>query len=184
MAKTETVVETVKMLDGRVVDFSGKRKILKESGVNADGDVYCRLDFRNGESRVFICPQLLINQAAGHGLEQKLGDVTAGEADIDDAVEAVDQLMERLGRCEWNSPRESSGMAGTSSLIRALVEHTGKPVEKIRAFLEPKTKLEKDALKGAPGIKAIFDRIEAEKAAKAKPVDVSGLLDELEGDVA
>ena len=53
MSKTETQVETVTMTDGRVVDFAGKRKLLKESSVNADGKVQVRLDFRNGETRLF-----------------------------------------------------------------------------------------------------------------------------------
>ena len=76
--KTETQVETVTMTDGRVVDFAGKRKLLKESSVSADGKVQVRLDFRNGETRLFTLPDSLLTKFAAHGAEQKLGDEIAG----------------------------------------------------------------------------------------------------------
>ena len=73
-------------------------------------------------------------------------------------------------------------MAGTSILVRALVESTGKPVEAIKAFLANKSHAEKVALRGNPRIKPIVERMEAEKAAKASGkagVDTDALLDEL-----
>jgi len=158
--KTETQVETVTMTDGRIVDFAGKRKLLKESSVNADGKVQVRLDFRNGETRLFTLPDALLNKFAAHGAEQKLGDEIAG---LTDTVK-----------------REANGMAGTSVLVRALVEHTGKTVDAIKQFLSGKSQAEKVALRNNPKIKPIVERIEAEKASKKANVDTDAMLGELE----
>jgi len=181
MSKTETQVETVSMTDGRVVDFAGKRKLLKESSVNADGKVQVRLDFRNGETRLFTLPDNLLNKFAAHGAEQKLGDEIAGLTDTEDCVLAVDELIDRLYNGEWSVKREANGMAGTSVLVRALVEHTGKTVEQIKQFLNGKSQAEKVALRNNPKIKPIVERIEAEKASKKANVDTDAMLDELEG---
>lgn len=179
--KTETQVETVTMTDGRVVDFAGKRKLLKESSVNADGKVQVRLDFRNGETRLFTLPDNLLAKFAAHGAEQKLGDEIAGLTDVEDCVLVVDELIDRLYNSEWSIKREANGMAGTSVLVRALVEHTGKTVEQIKQFLSGKSQAEKVALRNNPKIKPIVERIEAEKASKKANVDTDAMLGELEG---
>ena len=132
MTKKETAVETVTLSDGRIVEFTGKRKLLKESSENADGKVQVRLDFRNGETRLFTLPDNLLAKFAAHGAEQKLGDEIAGLNDVEDCVLAVDELIDRLYNGEWSVKREANGMAGTSVLVRALVEHTGKTVEQIK----------------------------------------------------
>lgn len=181
MSKTETQVETVTMTDGRAVDFAGKRKLLKESSVNADGKVQVRLDFRNGETRLFTLPDNLLTKFAAHGAEQKLGDEIAGLTDTEDCVLAVDELIDRLYNGEWSIKREANGMAGTSVLVRALVEHTGKTVEQIKQFLNGKSQAEKVALRNNPKIKPIVERIEAEKASKKANVDTDAMLGELEG---
>ena len=180
-AKIETQIETVTMTDGRLVDFAGKRKLLKESSVNADGKVQVRLDFRNGETRLFTLPDALLNKFAAHGAEQKLGDEIAGLTDTEDCVLAVDELIDRLYNGEWSVKREANGMAGTSVLVRALVEHTGKTVEQIKQFLNGKSQAEKVALRNNPKIKPIVERIEAEKASKKANVDTDAMLGELEG---
>ena len=180
MSKTETQVETVTMTDGRVVDFAGKRKLLKESSVTADGKVQVRLDFRNGETRLFTLPDSLLTKFAAHGAEQKLGDEIAGLNDVEDCVLAVDELIDRLYNGEWSVKREANGMAGTSVLVRALVEHTGKTVEQIKQFLSGKSQAEKVALRNNPKIKPIVERIEAEKASKKANVDTDAMLGELE----
>lgn len=181
MSKTETTVETVTMSDGRIVDFAGKRKLLKESLQSADGKVQVRLDFRNGETRLFTIPDNMLAKFAAHGAEQKLGDEIAGLQDTDDCVIAIDELIDRLYNGEWGVKRESNGMAGTSVLVRALVEHTGKTVEQIKAFLSGKSQAEKVALRNNPKVKPIVERIEAEKASKGSKVDTDAMLGELEG---
>ena len=181
MSKVETAVETVTMQDGRIVEFAGKRKLLKESLQSPEGKVQVRLDFRNGETRLFTLPDNLLAKFAAHGAEQKLGDEIAGLADVDDCVIAIDELIDRLYNGEWSVKREANGMAGTSVLVRALVEHTGKTVEQIKTFLSGKTQAEKVALRNNPKVKPIVERIEAEKASKGSKVDTDALLGELEG---
>lgn len=187
MSQKEQQIETVTMADGRIVEFAGKRRLLKESIIDADGTAQVRLDFRNGETRLFTIPENLFAKFACHGAEQKLGDEIAGlkgtngaEADIEDAVLAIDELIDRLYNGEWSQKREASGMAGTSVLIRALVEHTGKTVEAIKAFLSGKTQAEKIALRNNPKVKPVIERLEAEKVTKKTAVDTDAMLGELE----
>lgn len=183
MATKETQVETVKMDDERLVDFPGKRQLQKSSTITADGRVEVRLDFRNGETRLFTIPPALVLQFAAHGAEQKLGDEIAGlkdpsgsEASIEDKVLTIDALMERLERGEFNARREGNGMAGASVLIRALCELRGKAVSEVKAFLDGKTHAEKLALREVPAVKAIIQRLEAEKASKRPSIDGEALL--------
>lgn len=172
--------EVVKMTDGREVEFVGKRKLLKESIFNEDGTLQgVRLDFRNGESRLFQIPQSLFYRFAAHGAEQKLGDETAGIDDVDDMVLEVDELIGRLNGGEWNVKREGGGMAGTSVLLKALVEFSGKTVEQIKEFLKSKSQAEKFALRQHPQVKTIIERLEAEKVAKNSKVDTNALLGQL-----
>lgn len=174
-AKKETVVETVTMLDGRVVEFPGKRKLLKTSTGNQT-----RLDFRNGETRLFTIPEAMLTRFATHGAEQKLGDECAGLEDVDDMVLAVDEMIDRLYGGEWNVKREANGLAGTSVLARALCEVYGKPAEYIKAFLAKKSQADKIALRNSSKIKPVVERIEAEKASKGKKVDEAALFAGLE----
>src|SRR5277367_113475 len=115
--KEPSPVETVQMADGRSVDFVGKRKLIKESIIDGQ-TVSVRLDFRNGETRLWAIPDALLLQCAGHGAEQKLGDETAGLDEVDDMTIAVDELIDRLNKGEWTTRREGSGFAGTSILLR------------------------------------------------------------------
>lgn len=178
MAK-ETVYKTITMDDGRVVEFAGKRKMLKESTFPADGSAQVRLDFVNGETRIFTIPESLLNKFASHGAEQKLGDEIAGLEDVEDCVIAIDELMDRLGAGQWSVKRESSGMAGTSVLARALVEHTGKDIAVIKEFLSKKSQAEKHALRQNASIAPIVAKLEADKVKKASTVDTDALLGEL-----
>lgn len=188
-AKNEPQVETVTMQDGRVVDFPGKRKLVKENFVTEAGGVQVRLDFRNGQSRLFTIPPAMMAKFAAHGAEQKLGDEIAGlkgqdgkEADLDDAVLAVDELIERLYNGEWNQRKEANGLAGTSVLIKALAElYPNKSIEQLKAYLKDKTQAEKLALRQSERVKPIVERLEAEKASKGSKVDTEALLAGLDG---
>ncbi len=180
-AKPKTEVLNVTMQDGRVVGFAGKRKLIKTATIDG-GQVVLQFDFRNGETRKYPLREDMILQFAAHGGEQKYGDETAGVDDVDDMVLATDELHERLyngGPEAWTIKREAGGMAGTSVLLRALVEHSGKTPEAIKAFLSTKTQAEKQALRQSSKLKPIVERIEAEKAAKASKVDTDALLGEL-----
>lgn len=171
-------VEVVTMSDGRKVEFVGKRKMLKSTEIEGN-TVAVRIDFRNGETRRFVLPPTLLLQFAGHGGEQKYGDECAGVEDIDDMVLTVDELDERIQKGEFNAKREGGGMAGTSVLLRALMEYSGRTQEQIKAFLSGKTQTEKLALRNSPKVKPIVDRLEAEKAAKGAKVDTDALLAEI-----
>jgi len=176
-AKEKAVVESVTLSDGRTVEFVGKRKMLKETIIDdKHGHVDVRLDFRNGETRTFRIPHGLFHKFAGHGAEQKLGDETAGVEDVEDMVLAIDDLIDRLSKGEWSTKRESSGAAGTSVLLRALVEYSGKTTEQIKEFLSGKSQAEKLALRNSPQLKPIVEKLEAEKAAKGSKVDTESLL--------
>lgn len=178
--KAGTQYTTVTMDDGRIVDFPGKRRLVKESIIGADGKVQVRLDFVNGETRIFTVPDSLMARFAAHGAGQKLGDETASLTDVDDMVLAVDELMERLSAGEWSMKRETSGLAGTSILARALVELSGKSAEQIKAFLATKTQAQKVALRSDPKVAPIVARLEANKAKKpGNSVDTDALLGEL-----
>jgi hypothetical protein len=151
--------------------------------VNQNGKVQVLLDFVNGETRTFVVPDSLINDFIGHGAEQKLGDEMAGIDDLDDAILAVDTLIENLNKGEWRQKGDASGMAGTSILLKAMVEYTGKTTELVKEFLKDKTPAEKAALKTSKipnkagmTIKQIADRLEEEKVAKGSKTDAATLL--------
>ncbi len=192
MANDKTQVTTVKMDDDRIVEFPGKRILQKESFIGEDGSVKIRLDWRNGETRTFTIPTALLLQFAAHGAEQKLGDQIAGlkddkgnDAEIEDKILAVDELIEQLNAGEWSARRESSGLAGTSILLRALMELYGKSKDEIKAFLKDKTAAQKTALRANAKVKPIIDRLQAEKDARsAKKVDTDALLGELDASEA
>jgi hypothetical protein len=181
-AKEKTVYEDVNMDDGAVVRFPGKRRLLKGSSVEADGSIVTRFDFRNGEVRTFklVGDEDLFKRFAAHGVEQKIGDEVAGLDDIDDMILAVDEVMERLQSGEWAAKRETSGLAGTSVLARALIQSTGKTPEVIKAFLAGKSNAEKLALRTNPKIAPIVAELEAKKKSKAKDaIDTDALLDQI-----
>lgn len=181
--KKEREVEKVTLKDSRVVEFVGKRKMLKETLIDGS-NVAVRLDFRNGETRLFPVPDALLLKAAGHGMEQKLGDETAGTEDVDDMVMEVDALIERLTKGEWTTKREGTGFGGASVLVKALMEATGKDMDTVKGFLKAKvdagTTYQKlnDAFAEDETVGPIIKRLKKEKAGDSK-VDTKGLLGNL-----
>lgn len=168
-------VEKVTMKDGRVVEFVGKRQLLKEPIIEGT-NVSVRFDFRNGETVTFKSPDSLIPQFVAHGISQKIGDETAGTTDVDDMYLDVDNLVARLMKGEWTTKREGGGFAGTSVLLRALVEVSGRTTDQVKTFLSGKSQAEKMALRNSPKIKPTIDKLEAEKASKLTKVNVDELL--------
>lgn len=185
-AKAPSTSITVRMDDGRDVAFAGKRKMIKETTIDADkNEVITRLDFVNGETRYFNVPASLILRFAAHGAEQKLGDEIAGVTDTDDCVAAIDELLARLDKGEWNIKREGgNGASGSSILVKALIELTGKTRQEIAAFLSDKSHAEKMALRSNKSLKPIVERLESEKASRSKKegVDSDKLLGDLTGE--
>ena len=193
--KQKAEVEAVRMTDDRVVEFAGKRKMLKEVMFDeSEGTVSVRFDFRNGEVRTFDVPSSLALQFAGHGASQKIGDETAGEEDVDDMVVAVDDIISRLSKGEWSAARASGdGFSGASVVIKAIAEVTGKTVDAVKTFLQ--SKLDADKARGGnltraalyasfrnPNSKTgqVIERLEREKKSKNNAVDANALLAEME----
>jgi len=170
------VYTTVKMDDGRTVDFAGKRKMLKTTEFADDGSIKIKLDFVNGEFRIFTLPEPLLAKFAAHGAEQKLGDEIAGLEDVDDCVLAIDELAERLNKFEWGIKREAGGMAGTSVLARAMAELSGKSMEEVKTYLATLTHAQKNALRSNVSLAPIIAKLEAAKAKKKAPVDTDSIL--------
>jgi len=172
----------VSMEDGTTVQFNKKQKLVKTSTISDAGDIALRLDFSNGAVRNFSLPigSPLYARFAAHGAEQKLGDAIAGESDMGDAVLAVDDLIGRLNNGEWTVTRAAGSFSGTSILIQALVEVSGKSVEDIKAFLADKSQAEKLALRRSDKLRPTIEKLEADKASKSKnQVDTDALLGDL-----
>lgn len=188
-AKATREVASVNLSDGRVVEFAGKRQMLKEISTE-HGKATVRFDFRNGETRTFHVPHNNLLQYAAHGASQKIGDETSGVADVDDMVVAVDEMIGRLEKGEWNARRAASGdsFTGASVVIRAIGEVTGKTAYEVKAFLEAKlaanSTLTRRALYASfrsPTSKtgAVIARLEAAKAEKKETVHADDLLAEM-----
>lgn len=183
--KKETEIESVKMTDGRIVDFAGKKKMLKDGFKLDSGELAIRIDFRNGETRTYPINPALLEQFATHGAEQKYGDYLAGAKDdagnpidVDDMVLELDELHEQLYvKAEWGVKRDASGMAGTSILIRALAEFKGETIAQAKERVKPLSHKEKMLLRLNPRLKPIIERMEAERASKGTKIDTDAILD-------
>jgi hypothetical protein len=183
MAETkgkETVVESVTMTDGTVVDFPGKKRLQKDSYITADGKVSVRCNFRNGKTLTYTIQPELKDKFAAHGAEQKLGDEIAGVEDLDDAVLAVEELITRLTAGEWTVKREGGGMSGTSVLLQAIVKVTGKPIDAVKAYLATKSQAQKLAIRDSDKFASTVREIEAEKAKNKTKVDITEAMAELD----
>jgi len=202
--KSKTEYTTVKMTDGRDVQFAGKRKVNKatvidESKVAMDGDtitlsagaVSVRMDFRNGETRLIPLPLSLFSQFAGHGGEQKFGDELATPADKplseDDMVIAIDDLNAEIQQGKWGKGRAAGGggVSGASLVVQAIMEATGKDLVTVKAYLQKKLDGDKDLTRRAlydsfrvAGTKTgvIIKRLEEAKVAKTAKLDADAEL--------
>lgn len=198
-AKSKTEYVDVKMEDGRDVKFPTSRRMQKETLIEGNV-VYVRFDFVNGVSKKYEVPNVLLLKSAGHGYEQKLGDEAAGmkneaktgPADIDDVIEAIDELHSRLADAktpeDWTTVRAGTGFGGASVLLKALTEwsqQTAAPmtIDQVREFLKSKSVPEKLALRDAElantagiTVASIVKRMEAEKKALAPKIDTASLL--------
>lgn len=197
--KEKPAVLEVTLTDGRVVQFAGKRKVLKdtiidESKIIVDSDrvtflegaVSFQIDFRNGETRKIPLPLSLLAQFAGHGAEQKFGDELATPADKplsdEDAVLAIDDLAATIAAGKWSKGRAagSGAVSGAHVVVQAIMEATGKDLATVKAYLQKKLdsdpELSRRALYDsfrAAGTKtgAIIAKLEADKKKKEAKVD-------------
>ena len=203
-AKEKAVVELVKMSDGREVGFAGKRKVNKETLIDAskieadngilqlqDGAVSIRMDFRNGETRLISLPLSLLAKFAGHGAEQKFGDELASSASDplteDDMVVAIDDLNAMVQKGEWGKGRAAGGggVSGASVVVQAIMTETGKDLATVKAYLQKKIDSDPALTRRAlydsfrvAGTKTgiIIQALEAAKLAKNAKVDADAEL--------
>jgi len=202
--KSKTEYQEVTLTDGRKVSFPGKRKVSKETLIDANlitvegdamqlqaGAVSIRMDFRNGETRTIPLPLSLLAQFAGHGAEQKFGDELATTADKplseEDMVLAIDDLSAQIAAGNWGKARASGGggVSGASVVVQAICEATGKDLATVKNYLQKK--LDSDP---ALSRRAVYDsfrvagtktgeivaRLEAAKTAKTAKVDADAEL--------
>lgn len=186
MAKAAPVKHDVTLTTGETVAFGEKQKLMKSSDLK-DGHATVRLAFRNGEVREFGFDKhhKLLMRLAIHGALQKLGDEVSGIEDLDDQVSAVDSLVSRLEAGEWGAERAAGGgFNGASIVVRAIAEVRGETPAETAKWVE--AKLAEFEAKGTPITRAAFyarfrepgaktapviARLEAEKAAKKKPME-------------
>lgn len=206
--KVEKPKLSVTMQDGRIVEFPEDTKAKKawvyRVGGTVDGaitddkettagegeaktvtsngkPVGVRWDFSNGQTRTVLLSDLaaLAAEFACHGISQKGGDEYASEKDVEDAVMAFDDLMDRIKKGEWSERREGGGFGGQSVLAKALMEVFKLDNEAVREYLRGLKPAEKLALRQAPELKPTIEKLEAEKAAGNK-VDTGALLGKLQ----
>lgn len=134
---------------------------------------------------VAAMPRELLILAAMHGVGQKLVDAAAisrdpangRAADEGAKYEAIRPVYDRLMAGEWNAPREGGG-AG-SMLLRALCAlKPGVAPERLKAWLDGKSKAEQAALRASPDVAREIERIRAATSG-AGSVDTDEMLDEL-----
>lgn len=145
-----------------------------------------RFTFSNGEAfQVYsheLTPELMA-EACAHGLKQKIGDAaaiarnqeTGKSATVADKFAACEAIRVRLTIDKmWNAPRaEGAGNGGL--LLRALVQHTGKTADAIKAYLETLSDEQKAALRKNPKVAAIIATLRPEVKPDAS-IDTDALL--------
>ena len=207
VVKAKAEVAAVTMTDGRVVNFVGKRKVLKEtvvdsSKIEVEGDVVqlqagavsIRMDFRNGETRLIPLPVALLARFAGHGGEQKFGDELASSAadpmSEEDMVLAIDDLNAQIQAGNWGKGRATGGggVSGASIVVQAICEATGKDLATVKAYLQKKLDSDEALTRRAlydsfrvAGTKTgiIIKRLEDAKLAKTAKVDADAELESI-----
>lgn len=177
----KSVPRSIIMADGRTVEFAAKRRKLSH-GEYRDNQVHIRLDWENGVSLHFKSPSITglsgVNvNALIHGYEQKLADESAGVEKIDDAIEGTRQLIERLGKGDWNTKADPNSLAGAGLLVRAMIRAFPQQTpEATRTFVGTLTPKERTAMLGderiAPHVKAIRAENEGKAAKEVKTSDL------------
>lgn len=135
----------------------------------------------------------MVEQAALHGLKQKIVDAAALSRNPDtgrsataaDKYDAMREVFNRILAGEWNKTRgDGSGTGAGGLLFAALCRlYPAKTPEDIRAFLDGKTNAEQAALRKNPKIAAVIETIKAERAKDAPDdADTDDMLAELDGE--
>lgn len=130
----------------------------------------------NGENIIFDLAKVdpsIITRLALHGLSQKGGDSYAGTAKAIAGTEVtapeyargqVEATIKQLYDGEWTT-RTPGGGPSVTDLATALAEVSGHPLEECIERCSDASDEQKKALRAHPGIKAVMDRLRAERAA-------------------
>lgn len=105
----------------------------------------------------------MVNQAALHGLSQKLGDSYASaQGDVNWAFAECSTVRDSILNGDWN--RKGQGDGG--DLVEALVQVTGKDPAEVAELVAAMDKETKDKAKKVPQVAAAIAKIKAERLAK------------------
>lgn len=144
------------------------------------------ISFSNGdviELNAAMLSEDIRQQAMMHGLKQKLVDAaaiardteTGRSATLADKIAAIKEVADRLTtEGMWNKVRDGGAGTGNNLLQKALMELTGKTREAIEAWLEPKSKEEKAALRKNEKVAAIIVRMQVASADSS--IDTDAML--------
>lgn len=160
----------------------------KKVAIKADIDNVAQtvtFNFEHGKKISIDCSKLsedIKTHAMLHGLKQKLGDAaaiardtsTGKPATIETKFQAMQEVLDRLLNGDWNKHREGGQESG-GLLLQALASvYATKTLEQLKAFLEPLSNGEKQALKLEPSIAKAIHAIQAQRT--PKEINVKSLL--------
>jgi hypothetical protein len=168
------------MEDGRTLDFIGKRRVIAEHVFDPNtGELQATsFAFRSGAVRKFgtLAPNL-VGKAVALAIRKRVSDVTMNSDNDTEALEAVDELLKRLGEGQW-AERNGTGTGQVSVLARALVEYSNgtRTIEQAKAYLKTMSQGQKYKLRESAGLKDIIARLEAEAAGEDDTEATEALL--------
>lgn len=150
------------------------RKIMNKSYDGATGTF--TLAFLDGQTITGTLASLkpeVVQQAALHGLLQKIGDAAASHGDNpEEAFEACMAVYERLGMGEWKKPAEKGEGARPSMVFEAIMRAYAKMGKEV-ALADVQAKFAGDegeerrkAILKDPRVKAEYEALRAEAAVK------------------
>lgn len=128
----------------------------------------------------------MVAEAACHGLIQKGSDAAAKPRDTEsgksatdaDKIAAIRDTIDRVCGGVWNAAREGGGNGGGELLQAVIVAYPDKTPERLKEWLEAKSKVERDAL--AEKNERVKSALSAIRAKRTAAVEIETLDEELE----
>lgn len=174
--KTTPTKEAVTLSNGEIVEFNPKEKMKLSVQVNNDFSTEVFAAFRSGHVITKHLGSVLAARAIAHGFTQKVRDCIAGDKTVEDAIASVEDVLESMGKDQWNQGREpgTSGPKGnTLELIQAIAKVRKAPIEAVTAWLQDRTPGEKTKLRNVPEIALEIAKMRAQAAKKSGEPEVN-----------
>ena len=159
---------SIQMNDGRTVQFTERRKIVRSLSLDNGAIIGC-FDFNNGETvRIRIEPDNPVySSLAAVGLESKVTSNVYKNEDIEDIIEAVKASKENLENGIWLA-RTKDEFTGYSVLAKALIRYfadigDSRTPAQIKENLALKSAADKMALRRSTTLQPYILAVEAEK---------------------